>query len=145
MLKKLPEKVRRRCLLPELQREYTLYEIAIITRAGPARMLGLPHKGHLGIGADADITIYTPGKDVKAMFELPRYVLKAGEVVVENGELRAAPFGPALHVQPRYDEALLADLKPWFEQHYTVAFANYPVDDIYLTHGGTVVDCKGTQ
>ncbi len=142
MLKKLPEKVRQRCLLPELAREYTLYEIAIITRAGPARMLGLPHKGHLGIGADADITIYTPGKDIKTMFALPRFVLKAGKVVVENGELRAAPFGPALHVQPEYDEALLADLKPWFEQHYTVAFANYPVDDSYLSHGGTVVDCK---
>jgi hypothetical protein len=32
----------------------------IITRAGPARMLGLKHKGHLGPGADADITLYTP-------------------------------------------------------------------------------------
>ena len=34
-------------------------------------MLGLTHKGHLGPGADADITIYTPGPDIKAMFELP--------------------------------------------------------------------------
>ena len=33
-----------------IAREYTLNEIAIITRAGPARLLGLPHKGHLGAG-----------------------------------------------------------------------------------------------
>jgi formylmethanofuran dehydrogenase subunit A len=44
--------------LPDLDREYTLNEIAIITRAGPAKALGLKHKGHLGPGADADITIY---------------------------------------------------------------------------------------
>ena len=142
MLKKLPERVRQRCLLPELHREYTLNEIAIITRAGPARILGLPHKGHLGVGADADITIYTPGKDIKAMFELPRFVLKAGEIVVEQGELRSVPFGPALHVKPQYDESLLADLKPWFEQHYTVAFNNYPVDEIYLSRGSKRIACR---
>ena len=37
-----------------LAREYTLNEIAIVTRAGPARLLGLAAKGHLGVGADAD-------------------------------------------------------------------------------------------
>src|SRR5436189_2050836 len=41
-------------LLDGLSREYTLGEIAIITRAGPARLLGLRGKGHLAPGADAD-------------------------------------------------------------------------------------------
>ena len=50
------------CLL-ELEREYTLEEIAIITRAGPAARLGLRHKGHLGVGADADIAVYEPCSD----------------------------------------------------------------------------------
>ena len=72
----------RRCAsgrtLADLDREYTLNEIAIITRAGPARILGLKHKGHLGPGADADITIYTPHENKETMFELPRYVIKAG-------------------------------------------------------------------
>jgi len=137
--------VRERCLLPDLSREYTLNEIAIVTRAGPARLLGLSHKGHLGIGADADITIYTPGDDIKAMFELPRFVIKAGEVILEQGEIRTVPFGPTLHVQPAYDTSVLADVKPWFEDHYTLAFANYPVDDIYLTHGSHEVPCKGER
>ena len=30
----------------------------IITSAGPARALGLSQKGHLGVGADADVTMY---------------------------------------------------------------------------------------
>ncbi len=142
LLKRLPERIRKRCLLPELEREYTLNEIAIITRAGPARMLGLSHKGHLGIGADADVTIYTPGPDIKLMFELPRYVIKAGEVVVEQGDVRATPFAPALHASPAYDDSLLGDLKPWFEEHYTIAFANYPVDETYLSHGAREVKCQ---
>ncbi len=128
-------------MLKDLDREYSLYEIAIITRAGPARMLGLTHKGHLGPGADADITIYTPGKDIKAMFEMPRFVLKAGEVIVEQGEIRRNDFGSTLHVQPEYDEGLIADIQEWFEEYYTIQFANYPVDASYLANGGTLVEC----
>jgi formylmethanofuran dehydrogenase subunit A len=135
VLKRLPERVKERCTLPELDREYTLNEIAIITRAGPARMLGLTHKGHLGVGADADITIYTPSADIRAMFELPRYVLKAGEVVAEQGEIRSVPYGPVLCVEPGYDAEVLPDVKEWFEANYSVRFANYPVGDEYLTHG----------
>jgi formylmethanofuran dehydrogenase subunit A len=139
VLKRLPERIRAGTVLWDLDREYTLNEIAIVTRAGPARMLGLPHKGHLGVGADADVTIYTPGSDLKAMFELPRLVLKAGEVVSEQGELRSTPFGPCLHVAPGYDTAFLTDLRPWFERHYAMSFDNYPVGDEYLSRGSRVV------
>ena len=40
--------------LPMLEREYSLYEIAVLTRAGPARSLGLKDLGHVGPGAKAD-------------------------------------------------------------------------------------------
>jgi formylmethanofuran dehydrogenase subunit A len=73
-------------------------------QAAPARILGLKAKGHLGPGADGDVTIYTPGPDKKAMFELPRYVIKGGEVVVEQGEVRQDLSGKTLHVAPEYDE-----------------------------------------
>ena len=134
-LKRLPDRVRARCTLPDLDREYTLNEVAIITRAGPARMLGLRAKGHLGPGADADITVYTPAADTQAMFELPRYVFKAGTLVVERGEIRVAPFGPTHVVEPAYDADRLAGLRDWFERHYSVGFANYPVTDDYLPQG----------
>jgi formylmethanofuran dehydrogenase subunit A len=141
VLKRVPAKVKERCVLADLDREYSLYEIAIITRASPARMLGLTRKGHLGVGADADITIYTPGADKKAMFELPRYVIKGGQIVVEKGEIRAELEGATLYVEPAYDHGLIPDIQKWFEPHYTIQFANYPVDAKHLSAGGTPVAC----
>ncbi|HEY9515921.1 MAG TPA: formylmethanofuran dehydrogenase subunit A [Gemmatimonadaceae bacterium] len=110
-----------------ITREYTLNEIAIITRAGPARQLGLTHKGHLGAGADADITIYTRDANYAAMFATPRYVFKSGTLVVNEGQLRRAPAGRRLHVQPAYDHAVIRDIEHWFDRYGTVSFANYPV------------------
>jgi formylmethanofuran dehydrogenase subunit A len=128
----LPPGVRERCVLADLDREYTLNEIAIITRAAPAKMLGLTNKGHLGPGADADITIYQPDADIQRMFELPRYVIRRGDVVVDNGEIRGTPDGRLLHVAPGYDEACVPDIQQWFEENYSIQFRNYAVDPSYL-------------
>ena len=110
-----------------INREYSLNEIAIITRAGPARLLGLAAKGHLGPGADADVTIYARDADVSRMFATPRYVLKGGVIVVEEGQLRRAPQGHRLHVRPAHDDVLLRDLGRFFDQYATVQLENYPV------------------
>jgi formylmethanofuran dehydrogenase subunit A len=123
-----------------LTREYTLNEIAIITRAGPARLLGLTRKGHLGPGADADVTIYGRDADIARMFAAPRYVIKGGSLLVEEGQLRRAPAGRRLRLAPKYDDALLPDLRRYFEAYSTVAFENYPVrelpgDPLPLGHG----------
>jgi formylmethanofuran dehydrogenase subunit A len=141
VLKRVHPRVLQRSTLKDLDREYSLYEIAIITRAGPARMLGLKDKGHLGPGADADVTVYTPNPDRRAMFELPRYVLKGGEVVVEQGEIRQDLFGQTLHVAPEFDQGAVPDIKKWFETYYTIQFANYPVDASHLSQGGAAVAC----
>lgn len=97
-----------------LAREYSLFEIAIITRAAPARLLGLERKGHLGLGADADITIYQPAADIEAMFSTPRYVFKSGELIIEDGELCSMARGATHHVMlPREaldDDAAFAEL-----------------------------------
>ena len=112
-------------LLDGLAREYTLGEIAIVTRAGPARLLGLPHKGHLGPGADADVTVYAPDADRAKMFAAPRYVIKGGTLVVEEGQLRRAPAGARLAVRPDYDPAVKSDVKRFFDDYASVAFENY--------------------
>ena len=125
----LPESVRARSPLGDLTREYTLTEIATITRAGPARILGLPHKGHLGPGADADVTIYAPDCDKARMFSLPRYVLKAGEVILDGGDLHAWPDGRTLLTAPPFDPDEEGVIKAWFESASTIQFANYPVQD----------------
>src|SRR5688572_12436064 len=110
-----------------IAREYTLNEIAIVTRAGPARLLGLTHKGHLGIGADADVTVYAPDPDQSRMFATPRFVVKGGELVVEEGQLRRAPAGKRLHVRPGFDAAVERGLRTYFDKYATVSFENYPV------------------
>jgi formylmethanofuran dehydrogenase subunit A len=113
-----------------LAREYTLDEIAIVTRAGPARLLGLTRKGHLGPGADADVTVYARDADISKMFATPRYVVKGGTLVVEEGQLRRAPRGQRLHVRPGFDAAVETPLREFFERHSTVAFRNYPVGEL---------------
>jgi formylmethanofuran dehydrogenase subunit A len=110
-----------------LAREYTLNEIAIITRAGPARLLGLRHKGHLGVGADADVTVYPRDADRARMFSLPRYVIKGGVLVVEEGQLRRAPAGRRLRLAPGHDDAVVPDLRRFYDEYGTVAFDNFPV------------------
>jgi formylmethanofuran dehydrogenase subunit A len=141
VLKTVPAGVKERCQLADLDREYTLGEICIITRAGPAKILGLTHKGHLGPGADADVTIYTPHKNQETMFESPRMVIKAGEIIVEEGELRKPVAGKTLHVGPEFDPGLESHIAEWFEQYYTVQFANYAVGMEYLPQG-ELVGCR---
>jgi formylmethanofuran dehydrogenase subunit A len=122
----------RTVLRDDLEREYTLGEIAIITRAGPARLLGLAAKGHLGIGADADVTVYREHEDVEQMFATPRYVIKAGRVIVEEGELRETPAGNLLRVAVDHDDSIERTLRPLFDELYSVQFANYPVREPWL-------------
>jgi formylmethanofuran dehydrogenase subunit A len=132
VLKSVHPRVRERSVLGDLEREYTLGEIAVITRAGPARILGLERKGHLGPGADADITIYSPHENQELMFQLPKYVIKAGELLVEDGEIRHEHLGKTLYVAPEYDREVEGQIAEWFEQYYSIRFRNYAVGEHYL-------------
>ena len=113
-----------------LEREYTLREIAIVTRAGPARLLGLRNKGHLGLGADGDVSVYAPDDDPARTFASPRYVVKSGTVVVEEGELRRAPAGRRLYVRPSFDHAVTKQIREHFDRYATVRFENFPVSEL---------------
>jgi len=124
--------MRKTSLLDDLQREYSLNEIAIITRAGPARLLGLADKGHLGVGADADITVYDEEDDKEAMFAAPRYVIKDGVAVIDDHEFRNPHEGRLLHVAPDHDPGIREVIRPFFEDYYTIQFDNYGVPDDYV-------------
>jgi formylmethanofuran dehydrogenase subunit A len=126
---RLPARVQERSHLAEMDREYSLAEIAIITRAGPARLLGLPHKGHLGPGADGDVTIYTLDDDRERMFAMPRHVIKQGTIVLDDGAIRSTPEGQTLHFAPAYDPGVVPDIKAWFSQYSSIQFANFAVTD----------------
>jgi formylmethanofuran dehydrogenase subunit A len=137
----LPAKALKRIVLAELDREYTLFEIAIITSAGPARALGMPQKGHLGVGADADVAIYNEKPDGELLFRYPRYVIKAGEIVVEEGDIRNPSDGREFIIRPSFDEAITDYLRPVFQQYYTMSFDNYPVE-LERVERAEVRDCK---
>jgi formylmethanofuran dehydrogenase subunit A len=133
-IRQVNQRAIRKTVLLDLSREYTLQEIAIITRAGPARALGLQHKGHLGIGADADLTLYEEHEDKEKMFSAPRYVIKDGQLIIEDYELRADHEGRILHVAPDCDPAIEKAIQPFFEEFYSIRFDNYAVPDHYLHH-----------
>ena len=130
--------------LNDLDREYTLNEIAIITRAGPARALGLKNKGHLGTGADADITIYDDMENKEIMFNAPRYVIKSGQEIIADHEFRGDHNGKLLHITPAYDEKIEEVIQPFFENYYSIEFDNYAVNDSYL-HDHEVIQTSQTQ
>ena len=127
MLKRVHKRVLSHTMLPHLSREYSLYEIAIITRAGPARALGLRNKGHLGPGADADIAIYAEAKDKEEMFERAVYVLKDGKIVVRDGEVVESCPGRTIFAEVPGDDDLLTELRDKFEKYYTVEIGNFPI------------------
>lgn len=129
---KLHAKAKKNALLPELRREYTLNEIAIITRSGPARRLGLKNKGHLGVGADADLTIYSPSDDKEKMFAKPSWVIKDGEIVVVDGQLVREQPGRTMYVDPNYDSHIEKDIRTHFKESYTVSFENYRISSGHL-------------
>jgi formylmethanofuran dehydrogenase subunit A len=124
--------------LLDIDREFTMQEIAIISRAAPAKLLGLSNKGHIGIGADADVTIYDEMEDREAMFNAARYVIKSGELFINNHEFCSDLDGRIIHVAPQYDKAIEDKIRPFFEDYYTIQFDNYAVDDDYV-HGAEII------
>ena len=115
--------------LRDLHREYSLYEIAIMTRAAPARILGLHDRGHLGAGAAADVVVYEPHADPEPMFARPRYVFKDGELVVERGEVKAVSWGSIHTVKPEFDPGIERKLEDYFARYQTMSMASFKVDD----------------
>jgi formylmethanofuran dehydrogenase subunit A len=104
--------------LPSLTREYSFEEIAVMTRAAPAKLLGLKDRGHLGAGALADIAVYRKGGDIARMFRSAAFVLKNGEVVVEDGVVRKYRWGRALRLKPSPDKAMVKRMEAYHQQRY---------------------------
>lgn len=143
-MKKISKKARRNSSLPSISREYSLYEIATVTRAGQAKALGLKQKGHLCIGADADIAIYNlnpeavdPSKKYKTLrraFKKAAYTIKGGDIIVKDGEIVKSVEGKTfwVNVNTKASTEVTADMKRRFRDYWTVEYENYPVSEKYL-------------
>jgi len=141
-MQKLSKAALKRVALPAVDREYTLYEIAIVTRAGPAKLLGIEEfKGHLGVGADADVAIYDVDptqvdfsedyQKVVQAFKRAAYTIKGGEIVVKDGEIVKEVYGDTLYLkfEREIEEDLLKQIEERFRKWYTVEFSNYFIEE----------------
>ncbi|TRO54694.1 formylmethanofuran dehydrogenase subunit A, partial [Candidatus Bathyarchaeota archaeon] len=143
-LKKCHKKAQKRSLLPSVERELSLYDLAIVTRAGQAKTLGLKNKGQLGIGADADVAIFSLNpekidiarkyKTVRRAFGDAAYTIKDGKIVVKDGEILQQVDGRTIWLDVQTAEQVTVDeeMKRRFKEYWTVEYENYPVTDHYI-------------
>jgi formylmethanofuran dehydrogenase subunit A len=122
--------------LNSLNREYSLYDIAIMTRAGAAKLIGLNDRGHLSVGAGADITVYTDQANREAMFAKPDYVFKDGELVVKDGKVVKVVWGTTHTTKPSFDIGVEKDLKDYFNQYHTMQLDNFKINDEEISGDG---------
>ena len=123
-------------VLSSIDREYSFYEIAIMTRAAPAKSLGLKNRGHLGSGSIADITVYNDIKNREKMFEKPLYVFKDGELVAKNGKIVKVTTGGTHVLRPEYDKSIERSLKSYFDKYQTIKLGNFKIDDDEIVEHG---------
>jgi len=143
-LEKVHPFVQKAANLPAIDTEKTLYEVIHMTRSLPARILGLENKGHLGVGADADISIYNinPNEiDPSAQYEVinkefrrAAYTIKAGDIIVENGTILKEAWGKTFWIDARSKaspEIIDSDLNEYFNC-YSIERRNYGVEEEWI-------------
>lgn len=128
-MSRLPAEVLEMTTLPSIKREYTLSEIATMTRAAPRKLYGLDDRGQLGAGAVADIAVYKVQKDKAEMFRRTAYVFKDGELVVRDGEAQRFTRGKTLFVRPDYNSQMSTRLDAYYEESYGLGRQMFCVED----------------
>jgi formylmethanofuran dehydrogenase subunit A len=132
-------------MLAGITREYSLAEIAILTRAAPARILGLTDKGHLAPGGVGDVVVYKEDADREAMFSKARYVFKNGRLIVKDGEIVDLVAGTTHVLRPDFDRSVEADITRWFDEAVGLKAKHFRIADGELRAGAgpTILKCEG--
>ena len=141
LLDQMSADISKHTILKDIKREYTLSEIATMTRSAPAKILGLENKGSLSDNADADITIYDSRiNDIEEMFAHPCHVIKNGIEVVRNGEIKNYVWGKTQVVKPEYDASIEKKLDKYFKKFHTIGLSNYIIsnDEMSETIGSDI-------
>ena len=119
-------------IIQNINRIYDLYEIAIMTRASPAKLLGLNDRGSLKPGSLADISIYDPSKPIDKMFESAFLVFKNGEVIVKEGKVIKFKKGQTQSLKLDYEKSICSDLQKWFDKYYSLNLDTFDVDQNFF-------------
>ena len=118
--------------LKNIKRVYSLYEIAIMTRSSPAKLLGLHDRGSLKPGCIADISIYDPKKKIDEMFSKASYVFKDGENIVKDGKIIKLKKGTTQTLKLNFDKRINKDLQRWFDKSYSLDLETFVVDENFF-------------
>lgn len=117
-------------LLKDLKKEFSLYEIAIMTRTAAARLLGLHDRGHLIPGVIADIAVYNEQADKEAMFSHAELVFKNGDLVIKNGVVQTRRNGTTQTIQVPFEQRIKRDIKAYYDRFYNLSLDNFAVGDV---------------
>ncbi len=126
-MSRLPSEVLEMTILPFIKRQYTLFEIATMTRPAPRKLYGLKDRGALSAGPIADISVYKLQEDKAAMFRNAAYLFKDGQLVVRDGITLSCPRGKTLSVNPEYDHKVNERLDSHYQRSYGLPRAMFCV------------------
>ncbi|TFG33939.1 formylmethanofuran dehydrogenase subunit A [Candidatus Thorarchaeota archaeon] len=159
-LEKVHPAASKRSTLPDIESEWSLYDVAISTRAAPSKILGLDKiKGHLGVGADADIAVYDVDPSKVDLSSHPDKILRTfsgtfltilhGELVSKRGKVKSTSHGRVWSSSPRLDDSLNTrinqELEDLMGRWFAHSFHNYPVPTRYRSHMETKLDIDATE
>ncbi|HOI13648.1 MAG TPA: amidohydrolase family protein, partial [Methanoculleus sp.] len=141
--------------IDSIDRELGLYEIAQMTRAGPAKALGVCNTyGGLAPGMDADIAVYSLNPEdmpsdpaeIEKAFARCAWLVKDGIVTVRNGEVIAEPAKRTIWVDVKVPEnaQVQRDIYEHFLRHYSVKLDNYSLFEEHLFNP-RVIEVDTTQ
>lgn len=128
-LETVPKAARTHSHLEKIERNLSLSEIAIITRCGPAKMIGADNRGHLGDGAIADIAVYDDKADRTEMFDKAHLVFKSGELVVEKGEIVKMTKGKCIRSLAKYDQNVKTRVDSFYDTIYGISSEPFEVPE----------------
>ena len=114
--------------LKDIKRTYSMYDIAIMTRSSPAKILGLKDRGSLRSGCIADISVYDPKKKIDQMFQSAKYVFKNGNEIVRNGKILKYQKSSTIAVDIRYEKSITKDLQSWINRFYSLDVDDFKVN-----------------
>ena len=137
-----------RTTLATLDREYDFNDIAIISRAGPAKIYGFRDRGALTPGYKADIAVYDinpneidPSRqyeEIEKGFSVADYTIKDGQILVKDKEIVKVKESQNIWVNvqgfEQEEQNVINKIMPFFTQYYSVKWENYPVHDHYVSN-----------
>ena len=116
--------------LAGIDRQYSLSDIATMTRSAPAAILGLHDRGHLASGGVADLVAYESQQDLERMFARPKWVMRGGKLVRGEGASDAADVQTKTHVAAvSFDSASVDRFRPLYQQSAAMSMDRLWIDD----------------